>query len=146
MQNDLKKRWVPSEYLDELPIQSRESPDDWIKNGYLDGDDEYFPRHPLSDGEIVQFDWCVDLGIVQISISEGGEVSYAGCELCAAPPGSEVSVADVDNLEFAYHGLPEFVENNDPGNYVIRACAWGCVPVKFAFVGGKLQEVPCAGS
>ena len=78
------RRWLPSEWLDEVIPETLEKPDDFIqpdgkgkwrlayRAGHPDAEGAVY-RLPLVDGEIVDFSWTTSLGDWEVGVGEGSK-------------------------------------------------------------------------
>ena len=137
------KKWVPSNYVDEVTPPPRETPSDWLVGGNALADiEDDEPPHPLADGQIVRFDWVEDLGRSTIIIREDG--SYDAEVPPVIPEGGTFHVYDGCDPETLAFDMPSFIESlreEGPGRYDAVFYSWSWRGVPFRFHAGKFARV-----
>ena len=144
--------WLPSAYQDEVVPHTRESPTAWlvqtasgawaIEDGEpVQGTD---PTWVLVEGEVVEFDYRVDLasGEITITLDEGGERHWTTTfdANVAAPPGTSLTVWGYSEIEM-WPSLQEAAFDLDEGTHKIAVYAWSYPSIKFRFTEGRFERV-----
>lgn len=139
------KKWVPSDYVDEITPPPRETPDAWIEDyGNLAAIDDAHPPQPLAEGEIVNFSWVETLGSVTITIAEDGswtsnppipETPEGACSHIWAPFDPDTMSFDVDSFASA------MLENDGPGEIDAEIYAWSIENTPYRFHAGRFVSV-----
>ncbi|WP_337996190.1 hypothetical protein [Oleispirillum naphthae] len=139
------KKWVPTDYIDEVTPPGRATPDDWIVEGAgLGGFDETDPPMPLNEGEIVLFDWVVDLGRATVLIEEDGTYDCT-VPIPVPPPGGTFHVfipfdPDTMALDMDTFVAATFAADG-PGGYDVSFYSWSAESLPFEFRDGRFIQV-----
>ena len=140
----MARKWLPTDYQDEMIPELRASPDDWIVNGgSVAGMWEDDEPTPVAEGEVVKFDWCEHLGRAKLVVSHDGTWT-CDCPIPKAPYGSEFHVMAVGDPAAMNVDMEDFITELDPGEYDIRFYAWSCNPVPHEFKAGRF--IPLAST
>lgn len=136
----MTRKWVPSEYVDEITPPPRETPSDWIVDGKaLAGFDETDPPKPLTEGQIVEFSWSADLGSCTITLREDGSYT-TDAPVPDAPEGGTFNVydgCDADTLAFDMPSFIEALREEGPGSYDAAFFSWSTRNHPFTFRNGR---------
>lgn len=150
------RKWMPSEYADEVVPPPRPTPDAWIitlSDGAhaLAGGEPYGedagPGRALKEGDVVNFDWTENFGNRELTFhksDDGWKWTLDGDEPLA-PPDGYMNVAEVGDWETAMPSLDEFAETysdsgvEDGETITVTFYAWSANDVPFVFRGGKFH-------
>jgi hypothetical protein len=147
------RRWLPARYQDEVIPPPRESPSAWVIT--LPGDayaiapiEDGCDRDPwiLREGDVIEFDWTVDLGDGQLAIAADGSWELDIGEAPQPPEGAHLCVlagGEIDSLSDSVETLVEGLAGDD-GVFDIDFYAWSKAPQHFVFRGGAfVAEASC---
>ncbi len=140
------RKWVPSDYVDEITPPPRETPDAWIEGGNaLAAFDDAAPPRPLAEGEIVRFSWVETLGAVTITIAEDGSWT-SNPPIPETPEGAAFHIwepYDPDTLSFDVDSfVAQWFELDGPGEIDAETYAWSTENTPHRFHAGHfLPEV-----
>jgi hypothetical protein len=150
MPQNESREWLPAAYQDEVIPPPRATPNDWIVR--LPGDglpalapiEEGMEPKAIAEGQIVQFDWMVDMDRIELTID--GAVHRVDDDPPPAPEGGYlcfVVVGDPDTLSLSIFDLVQLLREYgaDDGTYDVHCYAWSTNSVPFRFTGGRFEEV-----
>lgn len=145
----MSKKWLPADYQDEMIPDLRDSPDDWIAPGCaaLAAADEECDPMPLTEGEVVKFDWCVSLGRNRITVTDSDTWTCdadipsppEGGDLCIRVIGDDRIVDSADDL-----ARQVIIDGDGPGSYEISIYAWSWKSVPYEFRDGHFHPLATA--
>ena len=152
------RRWLPSEWMDEVIPEPRDSPSAWIfksdDGSYSVADNETaygsqdLAGAPLAEGDVVEFSWTEDHGQQTVSFNGAGGWTLAGAEPTATP-GSTMLYIEIYNAENMTDSLDELCRSEmerDPSAHDIEVSfyAWSDASVRHVFHGGVFVPVTLA--
>jgi hypothetical protein len=144
------RKWLPTEYGDEVIPSPRASPADWLLQVdgkfYLAGNDiagDTAPRE-LREGEIVQFDWTEDHGTAELEILSPTE--WRGEDRMPTTPGGNMVMCEAGNWESQSDNISTFVEcycdmdrPSLPAAVTVSFYAWSNAPTLYEFRAGAFH-------
>lgn len=154
------RKWIPSEWLDELNPMMLDSPDAYIEvigNGWglrlPEGDDDRenpFYQSAVEPGQVVNFLWTDNFGQVVLTVRHNGSWSTDYSTPEGATHFYEHSTGAItDSIAELVNGDPEsHLDPLPPGDYVVDCYTWSeDIPLRFD-VGpdGVARFSPCAGA
>lgn len=140
----MSEKWLPADYQDEMIPELRDSPDDWIAPGCaaLAAADEDCDPLPLTDGEIIKFDWCVGLGRGVITVIDS-DTWTCDVDIPSAPDGSHLCIRVIgdDRIADGPADLAQqmIIDGDGPGSYEVTFYAWSRKSVPHEFKDGRFH-------
>jgi len=154
------RKWMPSHYMDEAVPPARPTPSDWITRlpdgtpalASSDPYDDDAPGRPLTEGDIIDFDWTEHYGSRELTFHKSDDEwtwALVGDEP-VAPQDGDLNVAALGNWETVAPSLHEFAseyarEVGDGDAVMVAFYAWSRQPTSFVFRGGAFQAVVAKG-
>lgn len=154
------RKWLPSEYQDEVIPEVQKSPDQFLQNhpdhGWImlppdeEADEESFYFKKLEPGQIIRFDATESYGFYTLTVREDRSYSVDG----EIPSKANCFVVDHDiyTLQDTLGSLVEgdgcLTDPLEPGEYTLTAYWWSERPTHFRFeidADGNGRFALCAG-
>lgn len=154
----IERKWMPSEYMDESVPPARAIPSDWIVK-MDDGnpalapgdpyDDDAPPTQPLTEGQIVKFDWTEHYGNFGLTFHNSDDFGWTWTlhgEEPTASPGADMMVAAQGDWDTMALSLREFAseyvrEVKDGDTVTVTFYAWSRHSIPFVFRDGGFHAV-----
>jgi hypothetical protein len=142
------RKWIPTEYQDEVIPPPRDTPDAWLRRA-TDGTWLLAPSEDLGfvrvlvDGDIVEFDWTVNLGSSEFVVRSDGPW-HIDPPAPEPPDGCTLQLMEAGDPESMEFSVENFARNwldrdRSPTSTTVVFYAWSNAPVAFVFNKGAFH-------
>ena len=150
-----ERKWLPSDYQDEVIPPPRNHPNDWIVRlpgdsyGLAPADESEADPRILKDGDIVKFDWTESHGRAEFTVN-ADRTWLIDRDAPNAPEGGYMMVAIYgDTVDTMMPGLDEFAEafisnlsdGELPFSDIVTFYSWSSESLEFVFSNGSFQPL-----
>lgn len=157
MASESDRKWIPTEWLDEVLPRMRPTPDAYIERdgagwamrlplGDADRDNDFYAA-AIEDGQIVDFSHVDDLGAVVVTVAADRSFTVDRPVPEQATHFYDGALDIAETIAEAVNGDPEWPDTSEPlepGEHVIRIAHWG--HASFRFDATAARFILCAGA